>query len=445
MTKRFKRVFILGIDGVPHSLIQRFIDDGIMPHFAELAAQGQSAPIDSVLPTVSNVAWAGFQTGKNPGKFDIFGFAEVDCDMRLRLPNASDLRSRTIQELVCEAGRRVISLGVPGSYPPRTIHGIQVGGFLAPSLAQAVHPPTELPRLERLGYGLDVDPVLARRDLEYLKATALALLEARRRVTQAMLSEESWDLFILHVMETDRVNHFMWRLWESGDETARGYFEDFYRRVDDFAGWLGESLGPDEMLIIMSDHGFCGIRHEVELNRWLMKEGYLRLSGDPQKEMFAAVSDDSVAFALVPGRIHLLRREVFGRGGVDETHADATRDELIAKVQSLADPQTGAPVCRKTLTREAAFSGPYTGHGPDIVVDPNDGYDLKASLEEGDVFSNSPITGMHTYHDAHVYVRDAQITGDRRCIIDVCRTVLEALSVPVPEEMDSLGVLAGSS
>jgi len=420
MTDQAARVFVLGLDGVPHSLIERFVDAGVMPRLGAVIARGAAVQYDSILPTVSNVAWASFQTGRRPAKFDIFGFAEVDHRMQLRLPNASH--------------------GVPSSYPPRQINGLLVGGFLAPQLAKAVYPPQYAAQLAQRGYELDIDPTRARGDIEYLKRAALEVLDGRRRVTEALLAGETWDLFVLHVMETDRVNHFMWALWEDGPEAE--YFESFYRRVDDLIGRIDSQLGDDDVLIILSDHGFCRIRHEVELNRRLKAEGYLRTEGDPTR-MFGAISADSAAFALVPGRVHILRNDVYDRGCVSPADYESLRSELMARLALLTDPDTGEPVCRRVLTREEAFDGPYIANAPDIVLDPNPGYDFKAALTGEGVFSSSPISGMHTVDDAFLCVRGRPLTDERRCVTDVTRSILDLLGVPAPADLDSRGVLAG--
>ena len=50
------RVFVLGLDGVPHSLAKRFAEAGVMPHLNQLMNHGAAVQYDSILPTVSNVA-----------------------------------------------------------------------------------------------------------------------------------------------------------------------------------------------------------------------------------------------------------------------------------------------------------------------------------------------------------------------------------------------------
>ena len=76
------------------------------------------------------------------------------------------------------------------------------------------------------------------------------------------------------------------------------------------------------------------------------------------------------------------------------------RAELIEKLKTLKDPDTGQAVCNKVMKREEVFSGNYADRAPDIIIDPHDGYDLKARLGEGELFERGVLNGMHTYSDA---------------------------------------------
>ena len=75
---RFKRVVILGLDGLDYRLTQRLLSEGRLPHLARLRARGGFAPLASTLPPISPVAWSTFQTGVNPGKHNIFDFLTPD-------------------------------------------------------------------------------------------------------------------------------------------------------------------------------------------------------------------------------------------------------------------------------------------------------------------------------------------------------------------------------
>ena len=69
-----RRVVVLGLDGQDPELTERFMDEGVLPHFARLRAEGAFRRLRTTLPAESPVAWASFQTGCNPGKHRIFDF-----------------------------------------------------------------------------------------------------------------------------------------------------------------------------------------------------------------------------------------------------------------------------------------------------------------------------------------------------------------------------------
>jgi predicted AlkP superfamily phosphohydrolase/phosphomutase len=74
----FPRTLILGIDGMDHKLLSKFMLEGRMPNFSKLAAQGGFSPLWSSMPPLSPVAWSNFITGSNPGGHAIFDFIHRD-------------------------------------------------------------------------------------------------------------------------------------------------------------------------------------------------------------------------------------------------------------------------------------------------------------------------------------------------------------------------------
>ena len=89
---RFKRIVILGLDGLDHGLTERLLEEGKLPHLAALRDQGCFKPLASTLPPISPVAWSSFQTGTNPGKHNIFDF--LTPDLRTYQPKLSSVDTR---------------------------------------------------------------------------------------------------------------------------------------------------------------------------------------------------------------------------------------------------------------------------------------------------------------------------------------------------------------
>ena len=73
-----RRCIVLGIDGMDPTLSARFMQEGRLPNFARLAAQGHFAPLRTSMPPQSPVAWSSFISGANPGTHGIFDFIARD-------------------------------------------------------------------------------------------------------------------------------------------------------------------------------------------------------------------------------------------------------------------------------------------------------------------------------------------------------------------------------
>ena len=114
----------------------------------------------------------------------------------------------------------------------------------------------------------------------------------RAQVILSRIDAGNWDLLVGVIESTDRVQHMMWRLIDPAhpmyDAALAAQFGDsilrVYRRADQFVGEVMERVDPKTRIIIVSDHGFHSWRKAVNLNTWLVQEGYMALQtqGVPQ-------------------------------------------------------------------------------------------------------------------------------------------------------------------
>jgi predicted AlkP superfamily phosphohydrolase/phosphomutase len=111
-----RKAVVLGLDGVPYTLVRRFCAEGVMPHFRELIGEGTLAPMDTVMPEISSTAWASFMTGVNPGRHGVYGFMDLDPKTyRLVFSNFNSVRAATIWDYMSRAGRRSVVLNIPST------------------------------------------------------------------------------------------------------------------------------------------------------------------------------------------------------------------------------------------------------------------------------------------------------------------------------------------
>jgi predicted AlkP superfamily phosphohydrolase/phosphomutase len=339
-----------------------------------------------------------------------------------------------------EAGKRVIVVNVPVTYPPRQVNGILVGCFLSPSLEKAVYPPSYLPTLKSLGYIVDVDPWKARESKDLALQEVNAALDARLRTLFYLFDHEEWDYLHVHVMETDRLHHFLWQQMAEGHPIYAPAFYAVYKRIDDMLALLASKLDEDTTLMWMADHGFCTIKKEVYVNRWLMDNGWLKLRNVPpdRNKGLDEIAPSSVAYSLDPGRVVIRVRGREKEGCVAPgAEYDAIRDQISAAALQLHDPDSGEPIFQAVFRREEIYHGPYLEQAADLILAPYDGYDPKGPLyKETLTHKGDELVGMHTFDDAMLYVGGRSVPPTRFSVLDVMPTILELMNVPQPPELD---------
>lgn len=423
-----RRVVVLGLDGVPYSLLQRFADEGVMPEVRRLLSLGTLCSMTASIPEVSSTSWSTFITGVNPGRHGIYGFMEIDrSGYSWRFPNFLDLRSRTLWEVAGAQGKRSVVINVPSTYPAKPLEGMLVSGFVALDLREASYPESFFQYLSGAGYRLDVDAGKAATAVEEFKADILRTFRKRAEVILHLHDTAQWDLFIAVVTETDRLHHYLWAALQDPVHPHHDFVVDFYRELDQFIGALYDRTSHDVPFLMLSDHGFTAVKQEVYLNYYLRERGYLKFT-EQTPDSFEQIDAGSQAFALDPSRVYLHVRGRYGRGGVGPDEYESLRTALVNDLYALR--VNGECVIRRVYTREELYHGPFYADAPDLVLMPHEGYDLKGSLRRNVLSGRGALTGGHTWDNALLYMNRDLSCGSPN-IIDAGATVLELLGVEV--------------
>lgn len=126
-----QKVMIIGLDGATFDLMNPWIASGELPNLARIVQSGTHGELRSVIPPESPLAWPSFATGQNPGKHGVFGFYEPHASQPYSLSpiNARSNRGKTVYKMLSEAGKNVITLAVPFTFPPEPLkNGIMIPG-----------------------------------------------------------------------------------------------------------------------------------------------------------------------------------------------------------------------------------------------------------------------------------------------------------------------------
>jgi predicted AlkP superfamily phosphohydrolase/phosphomutase len=128
-----KRVAIIGLDSTFLPLYKRFVDEGVLPTFARLLAEGTANEAMPCLPCYTPTNWATLATGALPGAH---GAANWDDRRPGQDPaaaatstfNATRVTAETIWEAAERAGLKCLVVAHPAAWPPR----IKAGYVVAP-------------------------------------------------------------------------------------------------------------------------------------------------------------------------------------------------------------------------------------------------------------------------------------------------------------------------
>ena len=441
--KAGRKVVMLGLDGTPYSLIKELAERGVMPAMAALvgdehfAAAGRLMQMDSSIPEISSVAWTSMMTGRNPAKHGVFGFTDLKPgSYELAYPNFAGVQTSVLWDVLGAAGKRSVIVNQPSTYPARRLNGVLIAGFVALNLKKAVYPPELVPRLEAMGYRIDVDAARARDNMGAFVEDLFETLRVRERAILELFDEGGWDFFMGVVTGTDRLHHFLWDAYADESHPYHEAFLEYYRAVDGLIGKITDRLAVGTPLLMMSDHGFTGIKKEVFLNHWLRENGYLDFTRDAP-ESLAEIADGSRAFCLDPARIYLNVEGRYPKGCVEPGNVPALLDELAAKLRALADPDTGEAMVRDVYRRDEIFSGPLIRQAPCLVLVSNWGWDLKGSIKRRTFAEKGLVAGMHTQDDAFLYLRGAEVTATAKPTVrDVMPTILKLAGCEPPPDLD---------
>lgn len=382
-----------------------------MPRVAELMGSATLRAMRASLPEISSVSWSSFMTGTQPGEHGVFGFTDLKPDSyRIRFPTFPEVPAPTLWDRLGERGLRSLVINQPATYPARTIPGTLVSGFVAVDLTRSVKPLRHLAALRRIGYRIDIDIVRGREDHDALFRDLHQTLRLRERALTQLWDEVDWDLLQVVVTGTDRLYHFLYDAVEDESHPRHEQALEYHRAVDGFVGRVLDRLSglqpnAHERFWMLSDHGFCAIRQEVQLNAWLREQDELRIDGDE----LDAIAPESRAFVLDPGRIYVHRSDRFPRGTVPPEEAESVAEELAERLLALR--YDGAPVIREVFRGVEIYSGPFATRGPDLVALAHPGFDLKGSPAAARVFGRTALVGMHTYDDAFL-LSPRPIEGD---------------------------------
>jgi predicted AlkP superfamily phosphohydrolase/phosphomutase len=299
-------------------------------------------------------------------------------------------------------------------------------------------------------------------------------------------------------MESDHIHHDFWKYMDPDFPGYRPEFDryqhairDTYVALDSIVGEMMAALPANTTALVASDHGSGPLHKVVYIDKYLIQRGLMELnaSGVTRLKRWALQLNLPVRAYQIFSRLGIDIRQLVpkkhrtrlinaglsasdidwagtkaytcGDGGqiainlkgrerlgcVSPADYETVREEIMAALWELRDPETHELVVDHIYRREEVYQGPYLETAPDILFSMKD-YSYVPSrslglhsdvLMEPHHFGKSGNSGGHTMDGiliAHgpTIRKGQEIQGAH--IFDLAPTALHAMGLPVPEDMD---------
>ncbi|MFH1279175.1 MAG: alkaline phosphatase family protein [Candidatus Eisenbacteria bacterium] len=255
---------------------------------------------------------------------------------------------------------------------------------------------------------------------------------------------------------TDRIQHMFWRYFDPNHpanvgkdgEIYKDEIEKLYVRMDELLGRIMKECDDTRtVLMLMSDHGFTEFSRGMNLNSWLVENGYMTMqNGDKTcQDWFRGVDwTKTKAYSFGLTGIYLNKAGREGQGIVAEEDAVALKREIAGKLKGCRDEERGRVAVRDCLIAEDLFHGPYVENGPDIYPCFDHGYrtswEAAVGKADGKVFHDNgkSWSGDHCVDPRivpGVFFCNRRLARKKIGIVDIGASVLDLFGIPIPRHM----------
>lgn len=291
-------MILLGVDGAAWPVIEDLINVGDLPHLQRVIERGCHGTMLSLKPSWSPIIWTSVATGVLPEIHGIQGFTHK-VNGQDHLYTSDLVLSPTLWEMANEGG---IAVGVTNywfTFPVREVHGFIVSDHTLPWRSDRMQRRFASNERAQSRSG-SIFPFELEEHLDALITASPAYRDSKRTTKEspkeryARMLEENRLIWLLadeaarrhpvrfeirYLKGIDGISHHFFGYWDPDADAFkdrpldpakvkkyREYVPDLYRHFDGLLGGLLQTVTPEDVLIILSDHGFEAKKRARNLN-----------------------------------------------------------------------------------------------------------------------------------------------------------------------------------
>lgn len=464
------KVVFLGLDGFHPDFVKKWA--GELPHLRRMQERGIWGSMKTLVPPTFPQVWTSTQCGQDPGVHGVWDFTFRDDFSygEKKETNSEVINNATpLYTLLSRKAQKVAITNVPFTWPPPKIPGgYAISGPTASKQGSIFTYPDNLKEeIDRLvgDYIMDATEVntVYEPDKEHILKSICDMDSQRFILTEHFINNKNCDFVMTSVRGADHMLNLFYQDFDSkvehfdSDFSYEETLHDYYSWIDKKVGELCENFNKDVVLFICSCFGAQKLEGRINLNEWLIKEGYMVLfeypkEPTPLKEIKVDWSNTKCWSSGYAGKLYL---NVEGRepeGIVDPQDYDELLDELIARIQQDIPNGLGKKMHNQTCKRADTYFGPSAKYSPDLFLSFDEarlgtselvGHNQKAILSHDIAPYNS-----NTAHSLYGYfvISGSGIPAEGEyeggSILNIAPTVLDVFGLSIPKRMKKPSILS---
>ncbi len=275
------------------------------------------------------------------------------------------------------------------------------------------------------------------------------VLREKKAMLNFELNRFKKGLLFCYFESSDIIQHMFWRYNDSQhplyEENAREEYKEmiksWYKKMDDILGSVMKRIDKEDIIIVLSDHGFDTFRRAAHINSWLRKNGYLELknpSVDSGVELLADIDwSKTKAYSIGFGAIYI-NQQGRERDGIVKPgrETELLKGEIARKLKEWRDEKYNKPIINDVYSREEIFWGDYADSTPDLYIGFNIGYRASWQTAVGAVPKDLIEDNLKKWSGEHLFdpnlipgilFSNKEIKKENPSIYDITPTILKII------------------
>lgn len=464
------KVVMIGLDGLSPDLVFKWANE--LPYLSTLMDQGIYGRIESTVPPLTPPTWTCVLSGKNPGQFGFWDFTyRRDFsygEPQLVNSKVRDEATESLYHILPAHHKKVAVINVPLTYPPPEIpHGYCLSSFMTPSgKSRFAYPPELKEEITKLigEYIIDVPKpgVNSRQMNEFQALKKIYQMDQQRfDLLKYFITNKNCDFIFVVIMGTDRIPHLFCRYSDeehvryTPHPTLKHVLKDHYKFCDKNIGEVMDLVDEETSLVALSGYSTQRLDGRINLNEWLIQEGYMQLSQRPKAltPLIKADIDWKKTRAWATGYTGQIYLNVQGRekeGIVDPDEYNALLNELSERICTITD-QKDNRLETKVFKRKDIHTGKYAKSGPDLFIYfDNCRWNTSELIGYNSIYSyevpKGQDDGSHRPYGFFLFTgprvsKLGELSG--ATLLDIAPTILNLMGIKIPLDMEGRNLLRG--